>query len=181
MVDLPAFHADAETADIDHMRGAGEERDRLPIEEDRRYHRQVEEVAGALPGVVGDQDVAILQRPGRELMQEMHIQPGHGIDVTGRTGDRLRQHAPCMSKTPAEMSPASRAAVLKAVRTRVCACSSTTERRRFQRIWISISPRVLLLHRAVLSIRIWPAALGPARKPCGTRVEVSASTITAGP
>ena len=38
-----------------------------------------------------------------------------------------------------------------------------------------------LAHQAILSIRICPAALGPARKPWGTRVEVSASTITAGP
>ena len=38
---------------------------------------------------------------------------------------------PSRSNTPAEMSPASRALVEKAVRTSARACSSTTERSRF--------------------------------------------------
>ncbi len=37
---------------------------------------------------------------------------------------------PALSKTPAERSPASRTGVEKAVRIRVCACSSTTAIRR---------------------------------------------------
>ena len=42
---------------------------------------------------------------------------------------------PVVSNTPAEMSPASRVEVLKPVRTRACACSSTTEIRRSHMIW----------------------------------------------
>src|ERR1700722_13723846 len=41
------------------------------------------------------------------------------------------------------MSPASRAEVLNTVRTRVCACSSTTDSRRFHMIWSSISAMFL--------------------------------------
>ena len=49
-----------------------------------------------------------------------------GVPVTAWASIR-----PVRSKTPADMSPASRAEVENAVRTSVCACSSTTESSRF--------------------------------------------------
>ena len=57
-----------------------------------------------------------------------------GVPVTACASMR-----PSRSNTPAEISPASRAEVLNAVRTSVCACSSTTESRRFHMICSSIS------------------------------------------
>src|SRR6516225_6570590 len=45
---------------------------------------------------------------------------------------------PWQSNTPAERSPASRTGVLNAVRSMVCACSSTTEIKRFHMIWLCI-------------------------------------------
>ena len=49
-----------------------------------------------------------------------------GVPVTAWASIR-----PFRSKMPAETSPASRVEVLNAVRTSVCACSSTTASRRF--------------------------------------------------
>ena len=46
---------------------------------------------------------------------------------------------PCGSNTPAERSPASRTDVENAVRTRVRACSSTTEIKRFHMICMGTS------------------------------------------
>src|SRR6516165_3941079 len=54
-----------------------------------------------------------------------------GVPVTACASMR-----PCASNTPAERSPASRTEVLNAVRTSVCACSSTTAIRRLHMIWV---------------------------------------------
>src|SRR6266436_885136 len=51
---------------------------------------------------------------------------------------------PSASKTPAERSPASRTEVEKAVRTSVCACSSTTAMRRLHMICMWICERAEL-------------------------------------
>src|SRR6516164_6261662 len=45
---------------------------------------------------------------------------------------------PCRSNTPADRSPASRTDVENAVRSMVCACSSTTAISRFHMIWVWI-------------------------------------------
>src|SRR5262245_31862163 len=57
-----------------------------------------------------------------------------GVPVTACASMR-----PCASKMPAERSPASRTIDEKAVRSRVCACSSTTASRRFHMICRSMS------------------------------------------
>ena len=57
-----------------------------------------------------------------------------GVPVTACANIR-----PCRSNAPAEISPASRDDVLNAVRTSVCACSSTTDSSRFHMICSSIS------------------------------------------
>ena len=54
-----------------------------------------------------------------------------GVPVTACASMR-----PSRSNTPAERSPASRTEVLKAVRSIVCACSSTTAIRRLHMIWV---------------------------------------------
>ena len=72
-----------------------------------------------------------------------------GVPVTAWASIR-----PWVSKTPAERSPASLAAVEKAVRIRVWACSSTMAIRRFHMIWFWISERAeFLLMPSLLSNR----------------------------
>src|SRR5260370_25413241 len=61
-----------------------------------------------------------------------------GVPVTAWASMR-----PCRSNTPADRSPHSRTIGLKAVRIRVCACSSTTAIRRFHMICRSIRPTLL--------------------------------------
>ena len=56
--------------------------------------REVVEVAGALPGVVGDEHVALAQGVGGVVAQEAPHRGRHGVDVPGRPRDGLRQHAP---------------------------------------------------------------------------------------
>jgi len=56
-----------------------------------------------------------------------------GVPVTACASMR-----PWRSNTPAERSPASRTGVLNAVRSIVCACSSTTAIRRLHMIWVLI-------------------------------------------
>src|SRR5216684_7304613 len=65
-----------------------------------------------------------------------------GVPVTAWASMR-----PSASKTPAERSPASRTEVEKVVRTRVCACSSTTAMRRDHMIcmWICARAEFALL------------------------------------
>src|SRR5947209_12428583 len=75
------------------MAGAGEQRDRLAVLEAGRGDDEVVEMAGAHPGIVGDIGVALLHRLDREPGDEVLDRFRHRIDVTGRTGHRLRQHA----------------------------------------------------------------------------------------
>ena len=83
----------AEAADIDHVRGAGEERDQLAVVEGGRGDHDVVEMAGALPGIVGHIGVARLHGLDRELADEMDDAACHRVDVARRAGDGLRQHA----------------------------------------------------------------------------------------
>ena len=92
VIDLFAVGGEPDAADVDDMAGAGEQGDHRPILERRRDDRQVVQVAGSLPRVVGDVDVAFLHAPGRKHVEEMDDRPGHGIDVSRRTGHRLGQH-----------------------------------------------------------------------------------------
>ncbi len=92
VVDLPAFRRLADAAHIDQMRRAGEQRHDAPVHEGRRHHDQIVEMAGALPRIVGDVDIAFLHLGDREHVEEMPDRTRHGVDVTRRAGDRLRQH-----------------------------------------------------------------------------------------
>ena len=104
--------------------------------EDRRDHDEVVQVAGAHPRIVGDVDVALRasSRPGTGAMK-CSTDSRHRIDVAGRAGDGLRQHAALAGRTrrPRDRPPRARS-VEKAVRISVCACSSTTAIRRFHMI-----------------------------------------------
>ena len=76
------------------MRRVGEQRHQPALVEGRRDDGQVVQVPGPEPGIVGDQMVAVLQRLGRELTQEMTDAFHHRIDVARRARHRLRQHPP---------------------------------------------------------------------------------------
>ncbi len=93
VVDLPAFRCLADAAHIDQVRGAGEQRDDGVVDEGGGDHDQVVQVAGALPGIVGDVNIARLHLRHRERLQEVADRAGHGVDVAGRAGDGLGQHA----------------------------------------------------------------------------------------
>src|SRR5580692_10511459 len=67
------------------------------------------------------------------------------------------------------MSPASRAEVLNAVRTSVCACSSTTDRSRFHMIWSSIS--TILLRAVIVMAGLVPVIATRTRAETGGRDE----------
>ena len=61
--------------------------------EDRRQHRDVEEMPGREPGVVGDQHVARLDAVV-EAAHQVRAGERQRIDVAGRAGIGLRHHAP---------------------------------------------------------------------------------------
>ncbi len=151
------------------------------VHEGGRHHHQVVEVAGALPRIVGDVDVAFAAsaptgNTSRKCPTERAmVLMWPGVPVTAWASMR-----PCRSNTPAEMSPASRAEVLNAVRTSVCALLLHHGEQAV--------PHDLQFdfaddagHAADSSMTIsWPAAMR-AENPVGTMVAVPASTITAGP
>ena len=94
LVHLVGVGAEAAPADVDDMRGAGEEPDVLGGAEDGRGDGEVMQVAGAEPGIVGQVDIAVEDVLAADLVDEMPDAFGHGVDVTRGAGDGLRHHAP---------------------------------------------------------------------------------------
>ena len=64
-----------------------------PLWKAGRDDGEVVQMAGAEPGIVGDVVIALAHRVGWVFAQEVADALGHGVDVTGRAGDRLRHHA----------------------------------------------------------------------------------------
>ena len=94
LVDRGGFGDEAAPADVDDVAGGGEKADQAALQEGRRDGDEVEQVPGAHPRVVGDQHVAGLERARRKALEEVRHRGGHGVDVAGRAGHRLREHAP---------------------------------------------------------------------------------------
>ena len=98
--DLQAFleqivgvRAKAAAADVGNVAGGrkqGHARTRL---KNRRHHGEIIEVAGAIPGIVGQQHVARLQRRQRIAGEELAHGGGHGVDVSRGSGNCLGEHA----------------------------------------------------------------------------------------
>ena len=88
------FRVGSETgpADVHDMAGAGEQRNQLASQERRRDHHDVEQVAGSLPGIVGEEDVARSHLRSGELLEEMQYRIRHGIHMAGRAGHGLGEH-----------------------------------------------------------------------------------------
>ena len=57
-------------------------------------------MAGAVPGVVGQQHITRRQRVYGKPVQEKSDTGGHRVDVAGRTGHGLRQHASLRIENP---------------------------------------------------------------------------------
>ena len=94
LVDLPPVRAEAAPADVDDVgRGREQGHDASPPER-RSHRREVVEVSGAEPGIVRYQDVAWLHGLERVLGEEAPHRRGHGVDVPGGAGHRLRKHPP---------------------------------------------------------------------------------------
>ncbi|MDT4847989.1 hypothetical protein FQZ97_820670 [compost metagenome] len=92
-VHVGAVGAEAQAADVHHVAGGAEQRDRLAGKEAGRHHDEVVQVPGALPGVVGDEDIAFAHVAQRVFAEKVLDGFGHGVDVSRRAGDGLRQHA----------------------------------------------------------------------------------------
>ncbi len=98
-----------------------------------------------------------------------------GVPVTAWATMRPRR-----SKRPAERSPASRTTLVKEVRIRARACSSTTETRRFQRTSSRIGSSEFRAHLSHLTIRFRAPSISASESGPTTTVD-SRSSTTAGP
>jgi hypothetical protein len=93
VVDLGGRGAEARAADIGQMRDAHRVGHEAALAEHRPHHGDVVEVAGAHPGIVGDDDVAGAQRPGRKPLQHVPQRHRRAADedrhAEGALGDRV--------------------------------------------------------------------------------------------
>ena len=90
---LPRVRPEAAPADVHDVTGVGEQPDQPVAVEGRRHHRDVVQMPGGEPRVVGDEHVAGFHGVHRVFGDEMPDALGHGVDVPRRAGYRLRQHA----------------------------------------------------------------------------------------
>ena len=89
---LIAVILSAQATDVGDVRGGSEQRHRPALVEHRRDHREVVQVAGAVPGVVGQQYVLGVQRVHRETLQEKTDARRHRVHVPRRACHGLREH-----------------------------------------------------------------------------------------
>ena len=96
--DFQRIGSGVDAADVDHVHRRCEERHSLLrvvfAVEHRRDHDHVEQVAGALPRIVGDEHVAVAHGVDGKGAQEVQHRISHRIDVARRAGHGLRDHAP---------------------------------------------------------------------------------------
>ena len=91
LVDLPRVGRADFPADVRQVGRAGREPDEfLPVEH-RLHDVHVGQMAGPVPDVVGDEDVAGLQRLGRKRSQEMTDRYRQGADERGDAGGGLHE------------------------------------------------------------------------------------------
>ncbi len=97
--DIEAFLVDgigvrpkAAPANVDDMRGAGEKPHQSPVMERGCADGDVVQMAGPLPRIIGDVDIALMDIVPADAADEMRHRVGHGVDVARRSGDGLCQH-----------------------------------------------------------------------------------------
>ena len=182
LVDLAGVGAHAAAADIDDVAGRGEQRHHLAAPEGRRDEGEVVQMAGALPRVVGQEDVAFLHGLRRELVEEVAHRARHRVDVAGRAGDGLRQHG------AVEVEHAGRQVAGLARRGRE---AGADQRQRLllddrdqavpHQLQADRREGIVDAHGETFSSRMAPIGLIRAAKLLGTMVVVSSSAMTAGP
>ena len=91
-VNLGGVRSVTAAAHVDHVGCAGEEGDQVAVSEHRVDHGEVVQVAGALPRVVGDVRVALVDPVRADVFDEVDDRCGHGVDVAWGAGDRLGDH-----------------------------------------------------------------------------------------
>ena len=92
LVDLVRVGTEAAAADIHDVGRAGEERHQRAVAERGRDEGEVVQVAGALPGIVGEVDVAAPHGGLADRRDEVADGFRHGVHVAGRARHGLRQH-----------------------------------------------------------------------------------------
>ena len=105
LVDLRGVGPEAPAADVHHVGGGAEVGDQPVGPEHGGDHGDVVEVAGALPGVVGEVDVAGVYAMGADPLDEVIDRRGHGVDVAGRAGDGLGHHPAFRVEDPGRQVP----------------------------------------------------------------------------
>ena len=83
-------HADA--THVNDVAGGREKGDKPLPQEHRRHHHIVEQVPGAEPRIVGDEDVSRLHGGLREVLEEMGNRGRHGVDMARGARHRLGDH-----------------------------------------------------------------------------------------
>ena len=86
----------AAATDVNDMAGGCHQGLGLPVAKDRGDDHEIEKMASAAPGVVGDEDIAGLHAVQRVALEEMSDGGGHGVDMARGTGHGLRDHAPAL-------------------------------------------------------------------------------------
>ena len=84
--------ADAVAADVGVVDRRSEERDDPAVAEDRVQHRDVEQLAGRLVRVVGDEHVTLDEGVGRVHVEDRRCSPRERVDVPGGARDGLGDH-----------------------------------------------------------------------------------------
>ena len=74
------------------MSCAGKQSDHAAIAKGRRHNSEIVQMAGALPWVVRDIDIALIHGFRREDVEKMHHGAGHGVDMPRRAGHCLGKH-----------------------------------------------------------------------------------------
>ena len=82
----------AATPHVDHVGRAGEEGDQGAVAKYRVDHGEVVEVPCALPRVVRDVGVALVDAVGADVVDEVDDGRRHGVDVARGAGYRLGDH-----------------------------------------------------------------------------------------
>ncbi len=106
VIDIGPFRSHAEATEIYKMRGAGGVTDHAPVVKHRHQQKQVVQVPGGYPRIVGDVYVARLHLVPRKATQHGFDRFRHRVDVSGRACHGLGQHAALHVKYPGGDIPA---------------------------------------------------------------------------
>ena len=97
---LAAVGPEAAPADVHHVHRRSEQPHRPVAEKRRRHQREVVQVAGSQPRVIGEVVIACPHLLDRETREEMADRRRHRVHVPGRAGHSLRQHPPLEIEHP---------------------------------------------------------------------------------